>query len=410
MALVLDALPPLHRPDEEHAIGGFFPQDPAPGDTEEARKRAAAEFAKRLNKELPQATRGPVRFDGGLQLPASAAAGSIANCLDAYGNAQWSTATALGLKLQSVNNAFTGIPQVFNAPFGGADQQLFYIQDTDTSNVVALAIALPSGVAYVITFPDPGANDSVAYLALAQALTNKTIGVSNTLTAKDSTFTVVDDGDNTKKLAFQCSGITTATTRTLTPPNFDGTIATIATAQTLSDKTLDTSNILQVTSSGTGAHFADSTTATKKLYIQTSGGSGNNLFDIKGAGRSYEFPNISGVMLERIGQVDLTGQTASLGPTNMTAPTFASVYPIWVYAKCTTAGNAGDLLSVSIGWTDGTAQSKTVIAALDLSTLNAYGEGQVITYIASATAPTYTTVVTKTGTPQYMLRIRQVVT
>jgi hypothetical protein len=41
----------------------------------------------------------------------------------------------------------------------------------------------------------------------------------------DSTFRVQDNGDATKELAFECSGITTATTRTLTVPDKSGTVA-----------------------------------------------------------------------------------------------------------------------------------------------------------------------------------------
>jgi len=41
----------------------------------------------------------------------------------------------------------------------------------------------------------------------------------------DSLFRIVDNGDITKKLAFEASGITTATTRTWTVPDFDGTPA-----------------------------------------------------------------------------------------------------------------------------------------------------------------------------------------
>lgn len=40
----------------------------------------------------------------------------------------------------------------------------------------------------------------------------------------DTAFRVFDDGDATKLMAFQCSGITTATTRTYTVPNADGTL------------------------------------------------------------------------------------------------------------------------------------------------------------------------------------------
>jgi len=41
----------------------------------------------------------------------------------------------------------------------------------------------------------------------------------------DSTFRVFDDGDNTKQVALQVSGLTTATTRTMTIPDGDGTVA-----------------------------------------------------------------------------------------------------------------------------------------------------------------------------------------
>lgn len=46
-----------------------------------------------------------------------------------------------------------------------------------------------------------------------------------TLTASDSALTLQDNGDATKQLQFQLSGISTGTTRTLTIPNASGTIA-----------------------------------------------------------------------------------------------------------------------------------------------------------------------------------------
>ena len=42
----------------------------------------------------------------------------------------------------------------------------------------------------------------------------------------DNVLNIVDNADNTKKIAFQASGITTATTRTFTAPDKDGTLAT----------------------------------------------------------------------------------------------------------------------------------------------------------------------------------------
>jgi len=46
----------------------------------------------------------------------------------------------------------------------------------------------------------------------------------------DDTFRIIDDGDNTKKLAYQCSGITTATTRTWTVDDRDIDFDAVATS------------------------------------------------------------------------------------------------------------------------------------------------------------------------------------
>lgn len=54
----------------------------------------------------------------------------------------------------------------------------------------------------------------------------------------DNVFRIKDNGDSTKKLAFEVSTISTATTRTLTVPDYDATIATIAGTETLTNKTL----------------------------------------------------------------------------------------------------------------------------------------------------------------------------
>lgn len=88
-----------------------------------------------------------------------------------------------------------------------------------------------------------------------QTLSNKTLDNSNTVTLKDTLFTLQDDGDTTKQLQFQLSGITTATTRTLTVPDTSDTIVTLAATQTLTNKTLTsptlTTPVLGTPSSGT---------------------------------------------------------------------------------------------------------------------------------------------------------------
>jgi hypothetical protein len=63
--------------------------------------------------------------------------------------------------------------------------------------------------------------------ASAVAITGGTIG-GVTITGVDSTTTIADNADSTKKVAFEVSGVTTGTTRTLTVPNASGTIALLA--------------------------------------------------------------------------------------------------------------------------------------------------------------------------------------
>jgi len=69
-------------------------------------------------------------------------------------------------------------------------------------------------------------SSSVALGSTLTTIAGLTSVTSAALITNDNGFRVRDDGDNTKQLAFECSGITTATTRTMTVPDSNGTIST----------------------------------------------------------------------------------------------------------------------------------------------------------------------------------------
>lgn len=71
-----------------------------------------------------------------------------------------------------------------------------------------------------------------------QTLSAKTLDNTNAITVTDANLTLQDNSDTTKQVRFQLSGITTATTRTLTLPDVTDTLVTLAATQTLTNKTL----------------------------------------------------------------------------------------------------------------------------------------------------------------------------
>ena len=89
----------------------------------------------------------------------------------------------------------------------------------------------------------------------------------------DNVFRIKDNGDATKKLAFEVSTITTATTRTLTVPDYDATIATLAGTETMTNKTLTTPRITTINDANGATYLTTTSTASANTYITITNGS-----------------------------------------------------------------------------------------------------------------------------------------
>lgn len=115
------------------------------------------------------------------------------------------------------------------APFSDASALVKNSADA-TKLMIFSAASITTGTTRTFTLPD--VNDTLLTLTATQTLTNKTLGNTNTVTLKDTLFTLQDDGDITKQVRFQLSGVATGTLRVWTFPDVDGTFARKDAAQT----------------------------------------------------------------------------------------------------------------------------------------------------------------------------------
>ena len=171
-----------------------------------------------------------------------------------------SSAVALGSSVTTL----TGITSLTADAVVAKANGFRVIDNTDASKQVAFdASGIATSTTRTLTVPN--VSDTLVLLGATQTLTNKTIALgSNTVTGAlangitattqsasdnstkvattayvdnqvsagavnefvDNVFRVKDNSDASKKLAFECSGISGSTTRTMTVPNTDGTIST----------------------------------------------------------------------------------------------------------------------------------------------------------------------------------------
>lgn len=109
------------------------------------------------------------------------------------------------------------------------DNSNYFINNADNTKKIQFQLnGLTTATTRVVSFPD--ADLTIVGTATTQTLSNKSL-------VDNSTF-VISNADNSKKITFDVSAITTATTRTIAFPDSDTTILGTDSAQTVSNKSL----------------------------------------------------------------------------------------------------------------------------------------------------------------------------
>lgn len=145
-------------------------------------------------------------------------------------------------KLNNVATDFLNGQGGWTTPAGGSslpvNDTTSLVQDpSDTTKEMRIDVgAVATGTVRVLTMPNQDVD-----------LTPNSGTFAGALPTSDATALVMGSSDTTKRLRFEVDGFTTATTRVLTPPNFDGTIATLAGTETFTNKTLTTPTIGDLT-------------------------------------------------------------------------------------------------------------------------------------------------------------------
>ena len=97
------------------------------------------------------------------------------------------------------------------------------INDTSADHQYVFAVS-ELAADRTVTLPLLTGNDTFVFEDHTQTLTNKTLAVSTNYNCKDNKLTIGLSSDTTANFQFDCSNITTATTRSLTVQDADGTI------------------------------------------------------------------------------------------------------------------------------------------------------------------------------------------
>jgi len=251
-------------------------------------------------------------------------------------------------------------------------------KDKEALNKRLNIFAVPSGAGGGGSVTGSGTAGQVAYWNSTTAVTSSVNllhdGTYTTATFKDTTFTLVDDADTTKKAVFELSSIASGFTRTYTFPNQSGIFVTTAASQTLTNKTL-TSPTMTAPRVNDYQEFANTTapatpTASARVYFDTS-----NRFSWRGTNgftrtfdaspitnnRVWTLPDADTTLVGTDTTQTLTNKTIGITQLNSNAYTM-SVNNTNATANHTTANyrdEAEATFGETITWTGTTAPSGT---------------------------------------------------
>lgn len=174
-----------------------------------------------------------------------------------------------------------------------------------------------------IVYCDGSAAHNINAWAAKAVPTGTVVGTTDTqpLSNKklvDSSVSFVDEADDTKQFKVQVSGVSTGTTRVMTLPDYDFTVASLAGAETFTSKSLSDST----------TYVIDNSDTTKKFQFQASAIS-------TGTTRTYTAPNkdgtlamVSDIGLDHLKTYDSPVDIASI---DFTTDVFSSDFDFFVF-------------------------------------------------------------------------------
>ncbi|MBI5465774.1 MAG: hypothetical protein HY974_00625, partial [Candidatus Kerfeldbacteria bacterium] len=234
---------------------------------------------------------------------------------------------------------------------------------TNTLTIATPALATPT----TATIPVLSGNDTFVFANQTQTLTNKTL--------TDTTTLFQNGTDTTKKLAFDLSPLTSATTRTLSVPDQSGTIAVAASAPIALDATSGTISCPTCLTTATGNFVSSLNGLVNGVTI--AGGGINN---VSIAGQTI---TVTGTEADTMQSVTTRGATSdkALTLSNSSPLTLSTINPTLTFGAADSNGvlsikdsavSPHTLLSLTDNGTTGTLAVNTVNAS-NIGAFNATG-------------------------------------